>query len=157
MKTIKTLSIALLLLATSFSFAQNGLQDGEAVSASKLKTLFEDAYIDVLDTQDTFIKVKDSKTVYVDVDSKKRFISFNSVYNLQKGVSDKEILELFNKVNKDVIMLKCYYSKEGNTVSFFYYYWIDGGYSNKTVINAFKLFQVGIDLALTKDEKKNIF
>jgi hypothetical protein len=157
MKTIKTLSIALLLLATSFSFAQNGLQDGEAVSASKLKTLFEDAYIDVLDTQDTFIKVKDSKTVYVDVDSKKRFISFNSVYNLQKGVSDKEILELFNKVNKDVIMLKCYYNKEGNTVSFFYYYWIDGGYSNKTVINAFKLFQVGIDLALTKDEKKNIF
>jgi hypothetical protein len=157
MKTIKNLSIALLLLVTSFSFAQNDLQNGEDMTASKLKTLFENAYIDVLETKDTYIKVKDSKNVYIDVDSKNRFISFNSVYNLQKGVSDKEILELFNKVNTDVIMLKCYYNKEGNTVSFFYYYWIDGGYSNKTIINAFKLFQVGIDLALTKDEKKNIF
>ena len=76
MKTIKNLSIALLLLVTSFSFAQNDLLNGEDITTSKLKSLFENAYIDVLETKETYVKVKDNKTVYIDVDSKNRFISF---------------------------------------------------------------------------------
>ena len=141
---------------SAFNYAQNELMSGDAITSEKLKTLFDNAYIDVLETKDTYVKIKDSKTLYIDIDSKKRFISINASYTLQKGANEKDILELFNRINKEVLMIKCYHNKEANTVSFYYYYWIDGGYSNKTIISAVKLFQVGIDLALIKDEKKNI-
>jgi len=157
MKTLKKLMLLVLLCVATQSFGQGQLTSSEDVTPQYLKTIFENAYVDVLDVKETFIKIKDNQTMYLDIDSKKRYISINSVYTVKEGAKKDEILEVFNTVNKEVIMIKCYYNESAHTVSFYYYFWIDNGFSDKTFVSAVKLFQSGVTLALSKDPNKTVF
>ncbi|MBB3124570.1 hypothetical protein FHS04_002093 [Mesoflavibacter sabulilitoris] len=157
MKTLKQLMLLFLMCIATQTFAQGQLSSPDNVTPKYLETIFENAYMDVLDVKDTFIKIKDSQTMYLDIDPKQRYISINSVYTVKKGAKKDEILEVFNTVNKEVIMIKCYYNESAHTVSFYYYFWIDNGFSDKTFVSAVKLFQSGVTLALQKDVNKTVF
>ena len=158
MKTLQKLLFLLLLFSiTTQSFAQDKLMSPEDVTSSSLEQLFKSAYIKVSEVKDSYLKIEDARTVYLDIDNKKRFIGLNTVYNLQDNVSKSEILDIFNTINKEVLMVKCYYNESSNTVSFFYHFWMDGGYSTKTLVSTVKLFQQAVSLALTKDVENKIF
>lgn len=157
MKTLQKLLFLLLFSITTQSFAQEKLMSPKDVTSSSLEQLFKSAYIKVTEVKDSYLKIEDARTVYLDIDNKKRFIGLNTVYNLQDNVSKSEILDIFNTINKEVLMVKCYYNESSNTVSFFYHFWMDGGYSTKTLVSTVKLFQQAVSLALTKDVDNKIF
>lgn len=113
-----TLVGLLIMLFATKAFSQS-LVTTDELSPSLLKETFESAYIEVLEVKDTYIKVKDVFTVYMDIDKSKRYVAFNSTYNLAEGTSPAKALALMNKLNAEVALLKAYYTESSNTITYY--------------------------------------
>lgn len=152
MKNFKLSTVLfLLVLFTSFgSFAQRVVSSDE-LTPQLLKETFDNAYIEVLETKDTYIKVKDVFSVYLDIDKNKRYVALNAVYNLSDKATPAKALELMNKLNGEVALIKTYYTPKTNTITYYYYFWTEGGFTQKSLIGAFKLFKTALNLSLEKD------
>lgn len=145
-----TLVGLLIMLFATKAFSQS-LVTTDELSPSLLKETFENAYIEVLEVKDTYIKVKDVFTVYMDIDKSKRYVAFNSTYNLAEGTSPAKALALMNKLNAEVALLKAYYTESSNTITYYYYFWTDGGFTQKSLVSALKLYKTALNLTLEKD------
>lgn len=145
-----TLVGLLIMLFATKAFSQS-LVTTDELSPSLLKETFESAYIEVLEVKDTYIKVKDVFTVYMDIDKSKRYVAFNSTYNLAEGTSPAKALALMNKLNAEVALLKAYYTESSNTITYYYYFWTDGGFTQKSLVSALKLYKTALNLTLEKD------
>ena len=94
MKTLKLSSffyLFVLFFSVQFATAQK-LVNASEVTPSLLKETCDNAYIEVLEVKDTYIKIKNTYSVYLDIDANKRFVTFSSVYNLVDGASKKDAL-----------------------------------------------------------------
>ena len=83
MKTLKLSSVVylfVLFLATTNSFSQRLINANE-VTPAFLKETFDNAFIEVQEVKDTYIKIKDVFSIYLDIDANKRFITLSGVYN----------------------------------------------------------------------------
>lgn len=145
-----TLVGLLIMLFATKAFSQS-LVTTDELTPSLLKETFESAYIEVLEVKDTYIKVKDVFTVYMDIDKSKRYVAFNSTYNLAEGTSPAKALALMNKLNAEVALLKAYYTESSNTITYYYYFWTDGGFTQKSLVSALKLYKTALNLTLEKD------
>ncbi len=152
---LSTVLCFFIMFASFGSFAQRVVSSDE-LTTQVLKETFENAYIEVLDVKDTYIKVKDVFTVYMDIDKNKRYIAFNSVYNLVEGTSPAKALALMNKLNAEVALIKAYYTESSNTITYYYYFWTDGGFTQKSLVSALKLYKTALNLSLDKDTEKLI-
>ena len=158
MKTLKLSSVVylfVLFLATTNSFSQKVINANE-VTPAFLKETFDNAYIEVLEVKDTYIKIKNTYNIYLDIDSNKRYVTLSSVYNLVDGAPKRDVLELINKLNAEVALIKTYYSESTNTITYYYYFWTDGGFTQKSLINSMRLYKTALDLTLEKDTGKLI-
>lgn len=158
MKTLKLSSffyLFVLLISVQFATAQKLVTAAE-VTPSLLKETCDNAYIEILEVKDTYIKIKNTYNVYLDIDSSKRFITFSSVYNLVDGAPKRDVLELINKLNAEVALIKTYYSESTNTITYFYYFWTEGGFTQKSLISSLRLYKTALDLTLEKDTGKLI-
>ena len=70
--------------------------------------------------------------------------------------SKKDALELVNKLNAEVALIKVYYSESTNTITYFYYFWTEGGFTQKSLISSLLLYKTALDLSLDKDTGKLI-
>ena len=144
-----------LFLATTNSFSQRLINANE-VTPAFLKETFDNAYIEVLEVKDTYIKIKNTYNIYLDIDSNKRYVTLSSVYNLVDGAPKRDVLELINKLNAEVALIKTYYSESTNTITYYYYFWTDGGFTQKSLVNSMRLYKTALDLTLEKDTGKLI-
>ncbi|BCY28392.1 hypothetical protein KK2020170_12600 [Flavobacterium okayamense] len=144
-----------MLFASIGSFAQRVVSP-EDLTSQLLKETFDNAYIEVLEVKDTYVKVKDVFNVYMDIDKSKRYIAFNSTYNLVEGTSPAKALALMNKLNAEVALIKAYYTESSNTITYYYYFWTDGGFTQKSLVSALKLYKTALNLSLDKDTEKLI-
>ncbi|MFM7897074.1 MAG: YbjN domain-containing protein, partial [Flavobacterium sp.] len=110
----------------------------------------------VQEVKDTYIKIKDVFSIYLDIDANKRFITLSGVYNLVEGTSKKDALELVNKLNAEVALIKVYYSESSNSITYYYYFWTEGGFTQKSLIGAVRLYKTALNLSLDKDTAKLI-
>lgn len=158
MKTLKLSSVVylfVLFLATTNSFSQRLINANE-VTPAFLKEIFDNAFIEVQEVKDTYIKIKDVFSIYLDIDANKRFITLSGVYNLVEGTSKKDALELANKLNAEVALIKVYYSESSNSITYYYYFWTEGGFTQKSLIGAVRLYKTALNLSLDKDTAKLI-
>ena len=158
MKTLKNSTLFylfVLLISVQFATAQKLVTAAE-VTPALLKETCDNAYIEIIEVKDTYIKIKNTYNVYLDIDSSKRFVTFSSVYNLVEGASKKDALELVNKLNAEVALIKTYYSESTNTITYFYYFWTEGGFTQKSLISSLRLYKTALDLTLEKDTGKLI-
>ncbi len=158
MKTLKLSSVVylfVLFLATTNSFSQRLINANE-VTPAFLKETFDNAFIEVQEVKDTYIKIKDVFSIYLDIDANKRFITLSGVYNLVEGTSKKDALELVNKLNAEVALIKVYYSESSNSITYYYYFWTEGGFTQKSLIGAVRLHKTALNLSLDKDTAKLI-
>ena len=158
MKTLKLSSVVylfVLFLATTNSFSQRLINANE-VTPALLKETFDNAFIEVQEVKDTYIKIKDVFSIYLDIDANKRFITLSGVYNLVEGTSKKDALELVNKLNAEVALIKVYYSESSNSITYYYYFWTEGGFTQKSLIGAVRLYKTALNLSLDKDTAKLI-
>ena len=158
MKTLKLSSVVylfLLFLVTTNSFSQRLINANE-VTPAFLKETFDNAFIEVQEVKDTYVKIKDVFSIYLDIDANKRFITLSGVYNLVEGTSKKDALELVNKLNAEVALIKVYYSESSNSITYYYYFWTEGGFTQKSLIGAVRLYKTALNLSLDKDTAKLI-
>ncbi|MCK6608480.1 MAG: YbjN domain-containing protein [Flavobacterium sp.] len=158
MKTLKLSSVVylfVLFLATTNSFSQKLINANE-VTPAFLKETFDNAYIEVLEVKDTYIKVKDVYTIYLDIDANKRYVTLSGVYNLVEGTTKRDALDLVNKLNAEVALIKVYYSESTNSITYYYYFWTEGGFTQKSLIGALRLYKTALNLSLDKDTAKLI-
>ena len=158
MKTLKNSTLfylLVLLISVQFATAQKLVTAAE-VTPAFLKVTFDNAYIEVLEVKDTYIKIKNTYNIYLDIDSNKRYVTLSSVYNLVDGAPKRDVLELINKLNAEVALIKTYYSESTNTITYYYYFWTDGGFTQKSLINSMRLYKTALDLTLEKDTGKLI-
>ena len=158
MKTLKLLSVVYLFalfLITTNSYSQKLINASE-VTSSFLKETFDNAFIEVQEVKDTYIRVKDGYSIYLNIDANKRYITLSGVYNLVEGVSKKDALELVNKLNTEVALIKVYYSESTNSITYYYYFWTEGGFTQKSLIGALRLYKTALNLCLDKDTAKLI-
>ena len=74
-------------------------------------------------------------------------------WSCQDEANLRDILKYANKVNSELLAIKCYYSADKNRVYFGYYFWIEGSkFSPKNMIKALKIFDIALGLAYQKDE-----
>ncbi|MDT8411687.1 MAG: hypothetical protein RQ875_04425 [Vicingaceae bacterium] len=150
-----TLMLVLFFLTGSVVNAQK-LISADEVTPSFLKETFENAFIEVLEVKETYVKVKDVYSVFLDIDSKKRFITLSGVYQVVDGAKKHEVYELMNKINTEVALIKIFYNEKTNTVSYYYYFYTEGGFTQKSLVYALKLYKDAITLSLQKDTAKLI-
>ncbi len=80
----------------------------------------------------------------------------NISYPCVDGTTAEKAYALMNKLNREIILMKCYYNPEKNTINYAYDFWIESGFSNRTFINAVKMFSSALSLSLEKDTDKII-
>lgn len=143
------------LFATSFGYSQRLISANE-VTSQFLKETFDNAFIEVLEVKDTYIKVKDVYNMYLDIDKNQRYVAISSTYNLVDGTSPAKALALMNKINAEVALIKVYYNQNSNSITYYYYFWTDGGFTQKSLISAFRLYKSALTVTLEKDTERLI-
>ena len=150
------------MLLTMFSFlfflaatAQKLILPAE-VSSTLLKGFCEDAAINVEEIKDSYLQVKETFKIYIDIDEKKRYLYFNISYPMAEGTTAAKAHEFMNLLNREILLVKCYYDPAKNTIKYAYDFWIEGGFTNRTFISAIKMFSSAISLSLKKDTGKLI-
>ncbi|MGV7104923.1 hypothetical protein [Flavobacterium sp. U410] len=138
------------LTLTDLATAQK-IISSEEITPQLLKETFENAYIEVEEVADTYIKVKDTYSVFIDIDPSKRYVTFSGVYQIIDGASKEKVLELMNKINGEVALIKIVYSEKANNVGYYYYFFIEGGFTQKSLVGALKLYKSALNLSLAKD------
>lgn len=152
LKSSLILGIFFLIFTPGLSLGQKLIQ-GESVTPKLLKETFENAYVEVLEVADDYIQIKDFHKFYLDIDSKKRYIIISTSYKLAEGAKPADISELLNIINKDVALLKSYVNDEKDIITYSYYFWTNGGFTQKSLVSSIGLFKAALDLCLEKDTK----
>lgn len=151
MRTIKLTLVFIAFLLTSFVSHAQKLVTANEVTPQFLKETFDNAYIEVLEVKDTYIKVKDTYTIFLDIDAKKRFVTLSGTYSIKAGANKTDVMNLVNKINSEVALIKVYYSESSNTITYYYYFWTEGGFTQKSLIGSLKLYKEALNLSLDKD------
>lgn len=151
MRTIKLNLVFIAFLLASFVSHAQKLVTANEVTTQFLKETFDNAYIEVLEVKDTYIKVKDTYTIFLDIDAKKRFVTLSGTYNIKAGANKTDVMNLVNKINSEVALIKVYYSESSNTITYYYYFWTEGGFTQKSLIGSLKLYKEALNLSLDKD------
>ncbi len=146
--------IVLMVLLFSNGLTAQTANKAEDLSVAFLKETFDNALITVLEVKDDYIKTKDVFDFYVDIDSSKRFVSFSGTFLLVDGVSKQKALELVDKFNAEIIMVKTYYNESSNSISVYYYFWTEGGFTKQSMLKSYKMMNLAINLMLNKDTDK---
>ncbi|MEO1052403.1 MAG: hypothetical protein AAFX87_17360 [Bacteroidota bacterium] len=130
----------------------------ENLTAQKLKEIFESAYADVaaVDPNGKYIAVKESAglKVYMDIDAKKRYITYSISFKCDERFSECEILALVNQLSTQVLMISPSYMREKRNLLIKYDYWVDAGVTSKSIVKTEKQFMEAVKLAFKKDIQK---
>ncbi len=149
-KLFKSLIVCTILFASSFTNAQQ-LNQPEEITPKFLKETFEAAFMEVEEVGDTYIKVKDTYSVFIDIDESKRYITFSGIYRIVEGARKDKIMDLMNKINGEVALVKVVYSEKTNNMGYYYYFFTEGGFTKKSLVGALKLYKTALNLSLQKD------
>ncbi|MQP51930.1 MULTISPECIES: hypothetical protein [unclassified Flavobacterium] len=154
-KLFKLLLVCATLFSSSLVSAQQ-LSKPEEITPQFLKETFEAAFITIEEVGDTYIKVKDTYSVFIDIDPSKRFVTLSGIYRIVDGAKKDKVMDLMNKINGEVALVKAVYSEKSNNFGYYYYFFTEGGFTKKSLIGAFKLYITALDLSLKKDTDKLI-
>lgn len=149
--SLSTILFALLLLFAPLSGFAQKIIEPESITPAFLKETFENAFIEVLEVEEDYIKIKDYHQFYIDIDPKKRFVTISVSYALAPDAKPENVLKFLNLVNKDVAMIKAYTNEDYSTVSYYYYFWTNGGFTQKSLVSSIGIIKAALDLCLEKD------
>ena len=127
-KSLKSLIVCTILFASSFVSAQQLIQP-EEITPKFLKETFEAAFIDIEEVGDTYIKIKDTYSIFIDIDSKKRYVTLSGIYRIVDGAKKEKVMDLMNKINGEVALVKVVYSEKSNNMGYYYYFFTEGGFT----------------------------
>jgi predicted small secreted protein len=155
MKLLKLKTLVMLLLFTTITFSQTLIQPQE-ITTEKLSQIMKSAYYDVVDVKDNYIAIKDGVKTFFDIDQNKRFISFSGNFALHQNFSKEQKIALMNEINTKVLLIKAYYKESNNSINFIYHFWIEGGFTDTSLVKAYKIYKSAFTRTLELDKQKII-
>lgn len=126
------------------------------LSKDLIKTIFENAYMDIKIKENGDLVLTDSWPIYIDIDQQKRFLTFSVYWPVVDSASDADKFTLMNTLSKDILCISSYFSDKENLLSIKYDFWIEGGVTVKNIISTEKILVKCLGLALEKDVKRII-
>lgn len=154
MKTIKKLLITLSIVClTNLSLQAQKLIQPEEITVQSLSDIYDAALIDITVKDESYLKVKNMYEYFVDIDPKKRYITYSVSFSLNPDAKKEDVSELLNIINKDVALVKAYTNEDYSTITYFYYFWTDGGFTAKSLVGSLKLIDAALTLCVDKDTK----
>jgi hypothetical protein len=150
----KLLTVLLIAFFVS-SFTAQTLVKPADFKISAVGNFLKSKGYEILEQDEAYIKIanKDKATLFLDVDTGKKFINLNVNILIKKGISKDKIDHLINAVNQ-LAMIKAEYMESQNSINFKYYFWMTNGFTNETLEDAvmeFFLYQ-GDAYGLDKDK-----
>jgi hypothetical protein len=123
----------------------------EDISSDTLKTLFEQAYMDVSVDTDGDLIVKDAYRCYLRPDPDGRLIWTYAIFGAAEGASDADKLAYANLINDQVKLIRVSVSASGK-LSFDYYISVEGGVTKASIVMAVRRFLACLNQALREDK-----
>jgi hypothetical protein len=153
----KLLTTLLICLFANLLTAQTLVKPAD-FSFSALAEVLKSKGYTILEKEETYIKIADKSkaTLFIDIDKDKKYLLFNVNILLNKNAAKDKIDKLITEINH-LGMIKSSYLADKNAISFQYYFWITGGFTNETLEDAvmeFFLYQ-GDAYGLDKEEVIN--
>lgn len=150
----KLLTVLLIAFFVS-SFTAQTLVKPADFKISAVGNFLKSKGYEILEQDEAYIKIanKDKATLFLDVDTGKKFINLNVNILIKKGISRDKIDLLINAINQ-LAMIKAEYMESQNSINFKYYFWMTNGFTNETLEDAvmeFFLYQ-GDAYGLDKDK-----
>lgn len=128
-KKHKLVVLLFFVFSASFSFGQ--VIKETAVDTSFLQKVMLENQLEVLEKGKDYLLVMDEILYYLDLDPQQQYIRISSTFSLKEGASLQEVEALSNALNKQIPLLRNYYSERLETISFEYYFWIKGGFTKE--------------------------
>jgi hypothetical protein len=128
----------------------------ENASIEMVKAIFENSFYEILKTEDSFIQIKDTYNIYIDLSKDNRYLVFSVNWPIDDNFSSQDKLLLLNTISKDVLLVTPYYNEGGTSLIVKATVWIEGGATVKNIVLAEKIYVKALNLILEKDTKKII-
>ncbi len=126
------------------------------VTIDLVRKIFENAYIEVTEARDTYITIKDTYTIYIDLDKDNRYLTFSVNWPINESTGLQDKFDLLNTISHDVLLITPYYTSDGTSLIIKATVWIEGGSTVKNIIQTERIFVKALNLALDKDTLKII-
>ncbi len=116
------------------------LIDEDDVNVQKIKELFDAAFIKCeIDKDGDLLVVDEGMKIFLRIDKKRNLITFFSAWGLKSSVSELKKLQLVNKLNDDLIIVR-FAMKTPMTLWCDYQFLYDGGVTPFTIVNNYKVY-----------------
>ncbi len=155
MKNLQASLIFSILFLFGFTANLNAqkLISPEELTPTFLKETFESLFIEVLETEETYISINNSYKFYLDIDEDKRFVLLNASFKLSDKATKENVRELLNIINSEVALIKAYSNDDFTSITYNYYFWTGGGFTKKSLFESANLMKAALNLCLDKDTK----
>jgi hypothetical protein len=128
------------------------LMHPETLSIEAVRAAFDAAMYDVALDGELRMRVSSGYLFWVTLAESRRFLRFTAVFRFTDGSDLPARLELANRINDDLVMIRAAASGEQHERLWLdYYVWLDGGMPRKNVVLAFRQFEALVEAALKKD------
>ena len=133
------------------STSPNDIISKENVTIDLIKSIFQNSFYEITDTTATYIKIKDTYSIYIDLDEEKRYLTYSVNWPVNESFSLQQKFDLLNRISKEVLVVTPYYSTSGSTLVVKTTVWIEGGNTAKNIVLNEKIFLKALNLVLDKD------
>jgi hypothetical protein len=154
--TFLVLSLSGIALKAQIRTVPSDIISKDNVTIDMVKAVFENSLYDVKETAATYIMVKDTYSIYIDLDKNNRYLVFSVTWPINEGFSLQDRFDLLNMISKDVLVVTPYYTDSKNSIVIKSTLWIEGGTTVKNIVLTEKIFLQALNLILDKDTRKII-
>lgn len=124
----------------------------ENVSSASLRGLLDSALFDVKPSDDGELCITAGYKLWISLAQSKRTVRFYAVFRFREQSELLARLQMVNKINDELVMLRAAVSGENRDRLWFdQYIWLEGGITKKNFLLSFKQFERLIDGALKYD------
>ena len=154
-------ALALVLVIGPVLIASAGSFSGKWISASEMnsdtvKKVFSDNDWTTADSGDNIkVTTPEGRVFLVEWDTDKSLIAYVAYYNFQAGVTNKQKMELVNRINDEVVFCKAMVDKDGD-LRFEYYIRYETGISDRQLLDDAKFFIMTTRFAVDKKDPDNL-
>ena len=154
-------ALALVLMVGPVLIASGGTFSGKwfsasEINASTIKAVFSDNDWNSSDSGDNIkVTTPEGRVFIVEFDTDKNLFDYVAYYNFNAGVTNKQKMELVNRINDEVVFCKAMVDKDGD-LRFEYYLRYETGVSDRQILDSAKFFIMTSRFAVDKKDPDNL-
>ena len=154
-------ALALVMVLGPVLIANGGTFSGKWISASEMsnstvsKVFSDNDWESSASGEGLKVKTPEGRVFLVEWDTDKNLLAYVAYYNFNAGVTNKQKMELVNRINDEVVFCKAMVDKDGD-LRFEYYLHYETGISDRQILDSAKFFIMTTRFAVDKKDPDNL-